>query len=347
VPQSLLAANPTVPTPTLVWPAVGDSSIYEKPVITGLTVNNTKVEVYIDGKLNGMAKVLDGNKGTASFSYVPFLSLKPGKHTVAISAVNKDSKAKSLMSKETSFIIEDPYPTPTLFQPVVNDKTVSTKPYIVGLAVNDSLIKVFIDKKLNGQFKVINDESGVANFAYQPFLDLDPNKPHLVYVTAVSPEGKESSFSNVIGFNVEKPKVIMEEYEDPQVLGVSDTPVAEGNTAIEATDENNVTDPENPGTESDSTNENVDEESDQSADSEEDQSALVWWVILAIIVIIIAVNLRGRGNKDDVGGLKGLEKLGGLDNKISGQPGQQTLQNKENSEKKEEGNNMPPPPPSK
>ena len=347
VPQSLLAADPTVSTPTLIWPAIGDSTIYEQPVITGLTENSTKVEVYIDGQLNGMAKVLDGKNGTASFTFVPFLSLKSGEHTVAVSAIDKDSKLKSLMSKETSFTIEEPYPAPTLFQPVVNNKTVSTKPFITGLAVNDSLIKVFIDKELNGQFKVENDESGIASFAYQPFLDLNPEEKHLVYVTAVSPDGKESSFSNVVGFFVKAPDMSTEGYTDPKVLGVSDTPVAVGDTSLEAVDENNTADTENAETEVTSTNEDTNKDTDENADSGEDQSALVWWVILAIIIIIIAVNLRGRGDKGDQGGLKGLEKLGGLENKPSDHSGQQTLLHKENSEKSEGGNNMPPPPPSK
>jgi hypothetical protein len=346
VPQSLLAASSTVSTPTLIWPKAKDSTIYEQPVITGLTKNDTKVEVFIDGQLNGMAKVSEDKSGTASFSFVPSISLKSGEHTVSVVAIEKESNLKSLMSKETLFRIEDPFPAPTLFQLVVNNKTVSTKPFITGLAVNDSLIKVFIDKELNGQFMVENDKSGVANFSYQPFLDLDPNKAHLVYVTAVNAESKESSYSNVVGFFVKAPDMSTEEYTDPQVMGVSEASVA---TSIEAeqeitADENNE---ETTASDENDSNANTNTETDENGNSDSDQSALVWWVILAIIVIIIAVNLRGRGDKGDQGGLKGLEKLGGLENKPSDHSGQQTLLHKENSEKSEGGNNMPPPPPSK
>ena len=351
VPQSLLASDPTVSAPTLVWPAVGDSTSQELPVITGLTENNTKVEVFIDGQLNGMATVKEDEKGTASFAYVPFLPLEPGNHTVAVTAVDEDSNAISLMSKETLFVVEEPYPAPTLFQPVVNNKTVSTKPFITGLAVNDSLVKIFIDGELNGQFKVENHESGVASFAYQPFLDLDPTTKHLVHTTAVSPQGKESVYSNVIGFFVKTPEVSAEEYTDPQVLGVSDTHVAAEDTSGEAMTEEEVTSEEESATDENDEDEvmeaKTDEDANENEDSDEDQSTLVWWVILAIIIIIIAVNLRGRGDKGDQGGLKGLEKLGEKDNKPSDDSGQQTLLNKEKSQNNKSGNNMPPPPPSK
>jgi hypothetical protein len=356
VPQSMLAADPTVSAPTLIWPVSGDSTLHEQPVITGLTENNTQVEVFIDGQLNGMATVKEDEKGTASFAYVPFLPLEPGNHTIAVTAVDEDSSTASLMSKETSFIVEEPYPAPTLFQPVVNNKTVSTKPFITGLAVNDSLVKVFIDGELNGQFKVENHESGIASFAYQPFLDLDPTTKHLVHVTAVSSQGKESVYSNAVGFFVKAPEVSTEEYTDPQVLGVSDTHVAVEDTSNEAVTENETTSDEesttNENGEDEATEDTTDEEgddkdADENEDSDEDQSTLVWWVILAIIVIIIAVNLRGRGDKGDQGGLKGLGKLGGQDNKSSDDSGQQTLLNKEKSQNKEGGNNMPSPPPSK
>ncbi|MBU1074977.1 hypothetical protein KJ705_02770 [Patescibacteria group bacterium] len=351
VPQSLLAADPTVSAPTLVWPVVGDSTIQELPVITGLTENNTKVEVFIDGQLNGMATVKEDEKGTASFAYVPFLPLEPGNHAVAVAAVDEDSNAVSLMSKEASFMVEEPYPAPTLFQPVVNSKTVSTKPFITGLAVNDSLVKVFVDGELNGQFQVEDHESGVASFAYQPFLDLDPATDHLVYVTAVSPQGKESVYSNVVGFFVKAPEVSTEEYTDPQVLGVNDTHVAVEDISNEAVNEEETTSNEestiDENGEDEAMEDETNEDADENEDSDEDQSTLVWWVILAIIVIIIAVNLRGRGDKGDQGGLKGLEKLGGNDNKSSDDSGQQTLLNKEKSQNNEGGNNMPPSPPSK
>ena len=66
---------------------------------------------------------------------------------------------------------------------------------------NDTKIKVFIDKILNGEFIVKNDESGTANFAYKPFVPLSSGN-HLVYVTAIDDRGKESFWSNIIYFNV-------------------------------------------------------------------------------------------------------------------------------------------------
>jgi hypothetical protein len=362
VPQSLIAATaPTPSTPTLVWPQDLSNSITEEPVIKGLTQNNTEVEVFIDGQLNGMANVKNGAEATASFAYTPFLPLKSGNHTVSARAINNVGQ-KSELSEVTTFVIEEPYPAPSLFQPVVNDKTVSTKPFIVGVAVNDSLVKVFIDGKLDGQFKVENSTSGTADFAYQPFLELDPAKEHLVYATATGSNGKESAYSNVVGFNVTAPKAELVE-EDPLVLGVSDVQEVAAATEEETTTtEEESTTEEEATTDEEATDEDSEEEGEESEeeegateeDSEESRSTAIWWVILVIVIIIVVINLRGRGGKDNQGGLKGLEELGKKDDDSSGKPGsdsnseQQTLLKKEESKENQGGNkDMPPPPPSK
>jgi hypothetical protein len=72
---------------------------------------------------------------------------------------------------------------------------------IVGLAKNDSRIKVYIDQVLNGEFLVENNQSGTASFAYQPFLPLSGGN-HLVYTEAVDSRGKVSSWSNIVYFQV-------------------------------------------------------------------------------------------------------------------------------------------------
>ncbi len=96
------------------------------------------------------------------------------------------------------------YPAPTLLSPTNGSATLQTKPLITGLAKNDSLIKVFIDGKLNGQFEVENHASGAANFAYTPFLHLKPGA-HEVFATATDTKGKQSPHSNTLRFMVEYP----------------------------------------------------------------------------------------------------------------------------------------------
>lgn len=348
-PRGILAASTSAPAiPTLIWPENQDNTILAKPVIRGLTENSTKVEVFIDGELDGMASVKNGEQGTASFAYTPFLSLKPGTHTITVRAWDSAKQVKSETSLIRTFIVEESYPTPILYQPVVNDSTVSTKPFIVGVAHNHSLIKVFIDGKLNGQFQLNNSNAETASFAYQPFLELDPREEHLVYVTASDSKGKESPYSNVIGFFVRTPQIVVS--ENPQVLGVSDIPSAQAQEEQEEvketpSEETQGTSPEETGTTSET-------EQDASEAKNED-SSIIWWIILIIVIIIVAVNVRGRGKKDTSSGLKGLEKLGQKEIKSGGSPPsesnseQQTLLQKDSKNNEGGQRNMPPPPPSK
>jgi len=146
-----------------------------------------------------------------------------------------------------------------------------------------------------------------VNFSYQPFLELDPAQNHLVYATATDNMGKESAYSNVIGFKVAAAEVKITG-ENPQVLGVSDAQAAATeNQPAESVQEENTE-----GSEDTSENEatNTEQTSADKEDSEENRSTLIWWVIIIIAVVIVGVNLRGRGKKDQSGGLKGLAELG-------------------------------------
>jgi hypothetical protein len=198
----------SLPAPTLA--AVLNFSLIgnPKPTITGLTKSGTMAHIYIDGVYNGKTGYLNHNSGTANFAYKPFLNLKPGWHSVQVRA--EDSFGiKSEMSKEMRFLVEHPYPAPKAMKPVVNETTTYDRPYIVGLAKNDSTIRIFIDKKLVEEFKIKNHASGTASFAVKsPVLT---EGKHLVYITAVDHRGKESSWSNLVYFDIVKPQPVIDE----------------------------------------------------------------------------------------------------------------------------------------
>ncbi len=194
-----------LPAPTLVSPNETTIIGKAKPLITGLATSGSFVHVYIDGVLNGQTDILEHESGTANFVYRPFLNLAVGWHEVY--ALAEDAQGnQSGSSQVLKFKIEEPMPAPTLFTPVVNDQTSIVQPFVVGLAKNDSLIKVYVDKQFLGQFKVRNHESGTANFAYRPSRDLARGR-HLVYTIALDDRGKESSWSNIIYFNVREPAI--------------------------------------------------------------------------------------------------------------------------------------------
>jgi hypothetical protein len=208
--------NAYIPAPVLVQPNEDTITGKVKPVITGLSRTDTYVNIYIDGVFNGKTKLVSDSSGTANFSYAPFLNLDRGEHMMY--AVSEDQWGrKSQRSEEIYFNIELPMPAPTLIKTVVNKNTTHNRPFITGVAKNDSLVKVYIDKKLDGEFTVKNDDSGTASFAHKPSMKLAQG-PHIAYTTATDDRGKESSWSNVVHFKVEVPKAAA-----PMVSSISET----------------------------------------------------------------------------------------------------------------------------
>lgn len=192
-----------LPAPTLLAPNKNALTSEIKPVITGLSKNNTTVHIFIDGVINGNTGIISNESGTANFAYDPFLNLSIGQHQVSAVAVGEDGR-KSKISNVLNFNIEAPMPAPTLLAPVVNSSSTSAQPFIVGLSKNDSLVKVFIDGNLDGEFIPDAHASGTASFAYQPFLPLSRGQ-HQIYVTATDSRGKVSAWSNSINYFVGEP----------------------------------------------------------------------------------------------------------------------------------------------
>lgn len=256
-PTQISVVVPGFSAPTLVGPSEKDAIGKPKPFITGLTLSGTFVHIYIDGVYNGKTDILFHESGTANFAYVPFLNLEKGAHEVWAVAEDENGQ-KSQVSGTLNFKIEDPMPAPTMLDPIVNQASSEERPFIVGLAKNDSLIKVFIDEKIDGQFLVKNHESGTANFAYQPSKAL-ASGPHIIHTTASDARGKESIDSNQIVYEAPTASVKSTESatEAEQILGDKIT----DETADEATE---------------SSEDLGDESVDAGDDSEtEEQSALV------------------------------------------------------------------------
>lgn len=189
----------TLPAPTLIEPNTTTITSNVKPYIKGLIPSGTFARIYIDGVYNGKTDILEHSSGTANFAYKPFLNLKPGHHTAWAITEDENGK-KSEISNILNFEIKNLYPAPILLNPVTIKNEISEKKYIVGLAKNDSKIKVYIDQKLYGEFLVKNDDSGTANFAYSLPINMHTGS-HIIYTTATDYRGKESLWSNIIRLN--------------------------------------------------------------------------------------------------------------------------------------------------
>lgn len=187
-----------VAAPTLIAPDGKTPTADLKPLITGLTRDNSSARIFIDGVYDGETGILRDDSGTASFSYQPTLALSRGWHKVQASASSGNQISSE--SNVLNFAIELPMPAPTVFKSVVNMNTSASRPFIVGLAKNDSKIKIYIDNKYNGELTVKNHLSGTANFAYKPVVALSRGA-HSVYTVAVDKRGKESIRSNAVTFS--------------------------------------------------------------------------------------------------------------------------------------------------
>lgn len=185
----------SLPAPTMIEPTETTITGNVKPYIKGLLPSGTFARIYIDGIYNGKTEILEHRSGTANFAYKPFLNLEPGYHT-AWAVTETENGKKSKISNVLNFKIENPYPAPVLFNPVVSQN----QQFIVGLAKNDSKIKVFIDQRLYGEFLVKNHESGTANFAYIAPSNIS-NGAHIIFTTATDSRGKESVWSNIVKIN--------------------------------------------------------------------------------------------------------------------------------------------------
>lgn len=126
---------------------------------------------------------------------------------------------------------ESALPTPTVYAPVQDFSTVDASLLITGVTFNNTTVAVYIDDAFNGYAAVKNDESGVASWAYQPYLPLKPGA-HTVFTRAEEPNSdRRSSLSESIDFNVllpypaptlDQPVVNSEtNYQKPWVVGLS------------------------------------------------------------------------------------------------------------------------------
>ena len=107
---------------------------------------------------------------------------------------------------------------------VQNASELAKNPFVIGLAKNDSSIRVYVDHNLDGQFKVENHQSGTANFAYQPSSPLTEGA-HLLYTEALDNRGKVSSWSNITYFAIQEliayqPTISQEAVEEKKEVAV-------------------------------------------------------------------------------------------------------------------------------
>lgn len=197
----IFASSGNLPAPTLISPSISQGFTNPRPIIAGVTLNNTQVDIFIDNQSSGPAIVRNDQSGTANFYYILPANLSYGQHTVHAVA-KKDANISQETAKISFLIIK--VSAPTLFTPVFNLNTIETKPFVVGLINNNSKVKIYLDDQYDGEMIVKNHPSGVANFAYKPKKALTLGI-HQVKATAINfYNNQESGFSSTILFSIDQ-----------------------------------------------------------------------------------------------------------------------------------------------
>lgn len=102
-----------VPIPTLIAPDKASFSGKNDIYLTGLTWNNTKIQVYLDEKYQGEAVVQEDDSGVGNFYYkLASNTVNKGGHKWAVIA--KSVYSRSLVSKENTFNVTSDIQKPIL-----------------------------------------------------------------------------------------------------------------------------------------------------------------------------------------------------------------------------------------
>ncbi len=183
----LLAPAPGVRAagaPVLLAPSPAARFDSPMPAISGSAPGASEVLVFIDGALNGTARVSGGR-----FSYAPFLPLGSGGHAIQLRSRDAESGELSDPSLVTLVTII-PNPAPTLLVPRAHEELGWDRVWAGGVARNDSLIRVLVDGAERARVKVKNHRSGTGSFGVE--LEGLGLGEHAITAVARDSRGKES-----------------------------------------------------------------------------------------------------------------------------------------------------------
>lgn len=192
-----------VPIPTLVDPNEKIIKIDENFYLTGLTWNNTKIDIYLDDQYQGSATVVeDDDSDTANFYYlIGNNSLFEGQHRWKVIAWTENLRKRSYVSVESKFVIENHFPAPQLNK-ITTD--IDGNNWLVGSAEANSLVSIYVDHVYRGQVRTD------GNFNYK-IGNLSPGL-HTFYALAQEMNtSKISKRSNVLSEQVAESQIIAEE----------------------------------------------------------------------------------------------------------------------------------------
>ncbi len=187
----------------LILDIVNKEKSTARPLVVGFVEKDLDVLVYINDIFVGNANINKSETETDNFYFQPNYNLVTGEHKIKTIAKDKVSLVLSDFSDEVVFIVPE-LSAPTLINPNAQTVTAKVRPVITGLVKSGSRALIYVDGVFDGKTNYLGHESGVANFAYKPFLNLEVGK-HTVWVVAQDEDGRKSKISNIQKFNIELP----------------------------------------------------------------------------------------------------------------------------------------------
>jgi hypothetical protein len=193
--------SPLAPPSPVVFSPILNKNNPNKPLIAGITKNQTRVNLYINGKLAQQTPLLTHSSGSPVFYYKPPDPLSSGRYEVTAIAENIFGNF-SKKSKNIFFTIPSQTPLPTIFTPQKGEKLTNNNFLISGIAAKDSYIKFYIDDTLVGEVKTEKHPPGF--FFFVPEKKLSRGN-HSLYVIATKKGYLKSEPSSKKIFTIHKP----------------------------------------------------------------------------------------------------------------------------------------------
>jgi len=206
------------PTPAPTLFTLARSNDARRPYIRGVAIANTRVELFIDGRLDQSFEA-NGRGPSVSFSVQPRSALADGFHTVTAKSVNTNgitskSSNQRVFLVETASISRRTAPgligkpssgpstpaAPTLLKPENGNVVNARKAQVQGIAHNGLVIQAYVDGLFDQEVPVTSHPSGVGSFSFTT-RELESGS-HGVYTTARDTQGRTSSRSNELEFLV-------------------------------------------------------------------------------------------------------------------------------------------------
>lgn len=155
-----------LPAPTLLVPNAGVFLGQDRVWVGGVAFNDSEISILVDGNEYIQTKIRNHKSGVGNFG-VKLDNLSLGQHIITSLAKDRNNRT-SIISNELVINIKPATPAPTLSRPIVNSESGIERPFVVGNVKNGLEVNIVVDNLLIATIKPVLNESGTANFAWQP-----------------------------------------------------------------------------------------------------------------------------------------------------------------------------------